>query len=401
MNKGKLKISIIIPVLLFATGLSLHFALGLIKPVWFSFPINLIIVLELLFGIPLIYFFYKNKKVVQFLSSGVAAIPAIAFFSILVIIMAFLPQEKESFFLLGFFGFNNIIFTWYFSLSAIYLLICLGFVILRRFNTFNLRNIAFFINHFGLWIVIAAGFAGQADKIKLNFPVSEGALVWYGFDEENKYVEPDFAIKLIDFNIEYYNPKIGVFSSTGELTGKDKSSLNEIHLGEKLRIDNFDAEILEILPTAWVSNDSVYAVIGIPETVIAVHLLINDGSKSFEKWIYTGSSMIPAGTIKTKNGDFIALIPPEPKYFGSEIELYTKSGISAERHEVAVNKPLKFGSWTVYQSSYYTDTQSLDMVSVFSAVFDPWLPIVYTGMFMMMAGALYLMFSKIKTVKKD
>lgn len=401
MNKGKLKISVIIPALLFLSGLSLHFALGLIKPGWFSFPVNFIIGLELFFGIPLIYFFHKNKRAIRFLASGTAAISAISLFSVFVTIMAFLPQGKPSSFFIEFTGLNNIIFTWYFTLSALYILICLGFVILRRTNAFTLRNAAFFANHFGLWMVIAAGFLGQADKIKLNIPVQEGSLVWYGYDTENKYSEPGFAIKLIDFKIEYYNPQIGIFSSDGELTDDKKNSLYEVKSGEKITIENYEAEISVILTSAWVVNDSVYAVSGIPDAIMAVRLKLSDGNETFEKWIYTGNKMFPPGTIATGSGNFIALIPPEPKYFGSDIEFYTKSGISAEPHNIAVNKPLKYGSWTIYQSSYYSDPKSGNIISVFSAVYDPWLPFTYSGMLMLISGALFMMFTKIRTVKKD
>ncbi len=401
MNKGKFKFSVIIPIFILITGLCLHFTQGLIRPEWFSFPVNLIIGLELFCGIPLVYFFFKNKKAVQFLSSGAAAISAISLFAFLTTIMAVLPQEKPSYSFIEFSGLNNIVFTWYFTLSALYILICLGFVILRRFNAFSLRNIVFFINHFGLWLVIVTGFLGQADKIKLNIPVAEGSLVWYGFDPDNKYFEPGFAIKLTDFKIEYYNPKIGVFNSDGELTGKTREALSEIKQKDKIKAGNYDVEILEILQYASVSGDSVYAVTENRGAVTAVRLKLSDDKNSFEKWIYTGNKMVKPGIIATGTENFIALIPPEPKYFGSDIEFYTRSGISAEPHNISVNKPLKYYSWTIYQSSYYSDPESGNIISVFSAVYDPWLPFTYAGMFMLISGAVFMMFTKIRTVKKD
>lgn len=90
-----------------------------------------------------------------------------------------------------------------------------------------------------------------------------------------------------------------------------------------------------------------------------------------------------------------------PKRFASDISVYTEDGKNL-RGVVEVNKPLKVNGWMIYQYGYDNARGSKSPYSVFMLVKDPWLPIVYTGIFLMLAGALCLMlFMAPKPVKKE
>lgn len=64
---------------------------------------------------------------------------------------------------------------------------------------------------------------------------------------------------------------------------------------------------------------------------------------------------------------------------------------------VSVNHPSNLDGWKIYQSGY--DNYGDGAVSILSLVRDPWLPVVYTGIFMLMAGAVSLFMTK-KTSRK-
>jgi len=49
--------------------------------------------------------------------------------------------------------------------------------------------------------------------------------------------------------------------------------------------------------------------------------------------------------------------------------------------------------WMIYQYSYDDTMGKYSDTSVFELVRDPWLKIVYTGIFMLLAGALFLFFA--------
>ena len=78
-----------------------------------------------------------------------------------------------------------------------------------------------------------------------------------------------------------------------------------------------------------------------------------------------------------------------PKRFASDVTVYTDDGKSL-RGTVEVNKPLEVNGWKIYQYGYDVPMGSDSPYSVFLLVKDPWLPAVYTGIFLMLAGALCL-----------
>ena len=60
---------------------------------------------------------------------------------------------------------------------------------------------------------------------------------------------------------------------------------------------------------------------------------------------------------------------------------------------VEVNKPFHIDGWTIYQTRYNTEMGRWSELSILELVHDPWLPLVYIGIFLMMAGAVFLFVS--------
>ena len=75
-----------------------------------------------------------------------------------------------------------------------------------------------------------------------------------------------------------------------------------------------------------------------------------------------------------------------PKRFASEIQILTKSGKNIETI-VEVNKPYEVDGWKIYQFGYDTQMGAQSQISILELVSDPWLPWVYAGFYMMLAGA--------------
>jgi len=79
-----------------------------------------------------------------------------------------------------------------------------------------------------------------------------------------------------------------------------------------------------------------------------------------------------------------------PKRFASEILIKTKSGENIQA-TIDVNKPVEVDGWKIYQYGYDTEMGAMSEVSILELVSDPWLPMVYAGICMMLAGALLLL----------
>ncbi|MFI3296496.1 MAG: cytochrome c biogenesis protein ResB [bacterium] len=80
---------------------------------------------------------------------------------------------------------------------------------------------------------------------------------------------------------------------------------------------------------------------------------------------------------------------PDPKRFSSDVEVYTKDGLDISA-TIEVNKPLKVGSWIIYQYGYDSRAGSQSSYSSFELVYDRWLMPVYIGIVMMMLGSVIM-----------
>lgn len=78
-----------------------------------------------------------------------------------------------------------------------------------------------------------------------------------------------------------------------------------------------------------------------------------------------------------------------PRRFASEIEVLVdkKKRVMAT---VDVNHPAKIQGWKIYQYGYDTSKGADSQISILELIHDPWLPYVYTGIYMMLAGAILL-----------
>ena len=89
-----------------------------------------------------------------------------------------------------------------------------------------------------------------------------------------------------------------------------------------------------------------------------------------------------------------------PKRFASEIQILTKTGkrSTSGRFDtskniettVDVNKPYEVDGWKIYQYGYDTQMGAQSQISILELVRDPWLPWVYAGFYMMLAGAVVM-----------
>lgn len=83
----------------------------------------------------------------------------------------------------------------------------------------------------------------------------------------------------------------------------------------------------------------------------------------------------------------------QPKRYASEIVVRTKSG-DVKHAIVDVNKPVRISGWKIYQYGYDTQKGAQSQMSILELVRDPWLPAVYTGIYLMLFGALLMFMRK-------
>ena len=79
-----------------------------------------------------------------------------------------------------------------------------------------------------------------------------------------------------------------------------------------------------------------------------------------------------------------------PRRFASDIQILPKTGKKIQA-TVEVNKPVEVDGWKIYQYGYDTQMGAMSQYSILELISDPWLPLVYTGIYMMLAGAILMM----------
>lgn len=95
----------------------------------------------------------------------------------------------------------------------------------------------------------------------------------------------------------------------------------------------------------------------------------------------------PAEMEPQASTDSVVMVQRTPKRFASDIQIFTKSGKNITT-TVEVNKPVTIEGWKIYQYGYDTQMGAMSTTSILELVSDPWLPFVYTGIWMMIAGAI-------------
>lgn len=75
--------------------------------------------------------------------------------------------------------------------------------------------------------------------------------------------------------------------------------------------------------------------------------------------------------------------------YASDVQVYTKEGQNILGH-IEVNKPLDINGWKIYQYGYDQSMGTRSQLSILEFVSDPWLPAVYTGLYLILAGAVLL-----------
>jgi hypothetical protein len=358
-----------------------------------TWPVNAMVGAGLMLMLFMIHFTSRKSPLVKWLASIPAAISAISFFALTVLLLGFIPQdgavENRYLNLLGLTHMKN---SWLMMVSGLYFLVTLGFVALRRATPFSRKNLGFLLNHAGLWITIAAGYLGAGDLMRLNLTVLEGhGGINQAVNKRNGEVYSlPFSVRLEDFDIEFYQPKLAILEGgTGKVITEDGKTMPFIEKDLEARLLDWDVEVLEYQPEAfrkegaYVFGDSIGHA---PAAYVKAKKSVTGEVR--EGWLSSGSFRVMHAHLQLDRQHFLVMTIPEPEKYSSDIVI--EDGEEGIPLTLEVNKPFKYKGWKLYQLSYDERMGKWSMVSVIEAVRDPWLPVVYTGIFLLLAGALYL-----------
>ena len=370
---------------LLITGFGLQLITGPVQAGLFQYPVN--VAGGLIFLLVLCIGFVVGRKitVVQWFSGLTASITSLSALLSVVLVMGFVGP-----------GIERITMSWPFILLFLYFLFVLGFVTLKRIVSFRWRDVPFMLNHVGLFITLLAAILGNGDLRRLRMTVPLENPEWRASDEKNEMIELPLAIELRSFTIDEYPPKLMLIDNTTGKALPEKQPENilveEIPLAGNLQ--GWKVEVTRSLPMAAcvMGQDTVNFVEFHSEgatTALYVKARNELTGRQKEGWVSCGSFLFPYKALRLDSLTSLVMPEREPQRFASKVKVYTQEGTITE-DTIEVNRPMEIEGWKIYQLSYDESKGGWSDISIFELVRDPWLPVVYTGIVMMMLGAVCL-----------
>lgn len=381
------------------TGILLQVSVGTFSTDFLKFPVNALAGIIYVLIIIILSIQSDKNKVIHWFSGMEASITSIVVFLGLVLVMGLTRQSAvpDSSGVMGFLGFKNMLSAWSFVLVFVYMMTVLGLVTLRRLKHFRWKkDIPFVLNHLGLFLTLLAAVLGSADMHRYQMVVGKENPEWRATDDNTKMVEMDLAIQLNEFTIDEYPPKLMLIDNNSGKTLPEKQPVSILidKQGAVGQLLDWEITVTQILDNSApvIGKDSVKFVEFYSEGASAAVLVnarnIKNGITK-TGWVSCGSFLYPYHALKLD--DFVSIVMPdrEPKRFASDVNVYTKD--EKNIHSIIeVNKPLKVNGWKIYQISYDERMGKWSQTSVFELVKDPWIGWVYTGIILLILGAIGL-----------
>ena len=395
---------------LLVIGMLLQMTVGAINWDLFACPVNVIVLVVYIIALIAMHLLRKRVYLFGWLSHYSAAVSALLWVVGMTVIMGLVrqsPSGHASNASTDLLGFSQMIASWPFVLLYFWMVTALGLTILRASFPFKLNRLSFLLNHIGLFIALIAATLGNADMQRLKMTTRMGNAEWRATDDKGQLVELPLAIELKDFTIDEYPPKLMLIDNETGRTLPEKSPVH-ILLEEGVsdgNLQDWQLTIEQSIPMAAsvATEDTLkFTEFHSMGATYAVYLkVVNQKTQQMkEGWVSCGSFLFPYKAIRLDSLTSLVMPEREPQRFASEVKIYTQEGTITEG-TIEVNCPMEVEGWKIYQLSYDETKGRWSDVSIFELVRDPWLPVVYTGIIMMMAGAICLFVNAQKRKEED
>ncbi len=369
-------------------GLLLQLTAGPVHWDLFQFPLNLIALLILLALLVLGYVLRDKVYFFRFSMTNAAAVPAIIFAVGMTALMGFIRQESSPHDVLGF---RHMLTSWPFVLIYIWMAWILGMTFIHQVHHFSWRKLPAVVSHLGLFLVLVCGTLGSADMQRLKMYCEVDKPEWRALDENNTTRELPLAVELNQFVLDEYPPKLVLADKEGN-TLKENGHAVTLLIDEAFQSGQLGGWTMRVtkrvenaLP-AMDEDTTDYVESPMPGATCALHVEAVKEDVTRTGWVTCDSYALPSQMLRLDDQWSVAMPQREPQRYASQVHVYTKSGKNITS-TIEVNKPLTVEGWKIYQYSYDEQKGRWSQYSVLELVRDPWMPIVYVGIGLLLIGA--------------
>ena len=351
---------------LLVIGILLQMAVGAINWSLFACPVNVIVLVVYIIALVAMHLLRKRVYLFGWLSHYSAAVSSLVWVVGMTVIMGLIRQAPSGHASNDILGFSQMISSWTFVLLYFWMVTALGLTILRASFPFRIGRLSFLLNHVGLFVALITATLGNADMQRLKMTTRMGNAEWREKSPVHLLLEDGVSEgSLLDWDL-FVEQSIPMAASVAT---EDTLKFTDFH-----------------------SMGATYAAY--------LKAVNRKNQQAKEGWVSCGSFLFPYKALRLDSLTSLVMPEREPQRFASEVKVYTQEGTITES-TIEVNRPMEIAGWKIYQLSYDESKGRWSDISVFELVRDPWLPVVYAGIIMMMLGAICLFVNAQKRKEED
>lgn len=374
--------------LLFLAGAALQFSLGSLRPSFLVYPWGVVLAVNYLYVLILLHACSDRYGWIPRLYNRSARIEALASLLVLTLLFGLIRQDADTAGWLGKLGFTQMSTSWIFVLFLLRLMTVIGLQAMDDVRHWKRKKPAVVMLHTAFFLVLSAGFFGSGDKVKMRVTAALGVPVHAGVSHEGKSLELPFRMTLKEFALEEYPARIHLTTAGGTLSDEFVELDAD---GKQGRLNDWQVCCLNYLEEAGrVTDEADFVVmkhVGATSAayIRACHL---QTKQTVSGWVSCGSHIFRGCGLLLPDGVELVMPHREVKKYLSVIEVEGEEG--SQLLDIEVNRPGRFGMWSIYQSGYDSARGKWSTLSVFECVRDGWYAPVRIALWMILAASGWL-----------
>lgn len=374
---------------LFSAGTALQFIVGSLTPSFLAYPWGIVLAVNYIYVLVFLYCQADKWKWVKSWYDRPACIVSLASLLVLSLLFGLVRQDASTDGLWGMLGFTEMTSSWIFNFFLVHFMTVMGLKSIDDLWHWKKHSPTVTVFHVAVFVVLVSGIFGSGDKIRVKVVATIGNPVQFGVSDDKQRVELPFMLRLTDFTLEEYPPRIHRVSEN--LLSKEFVVVEEEN-NEGL-LGSWQVECLEYLDMAGrLHPDSAYVAMQHVGATTAVYIKAfhQETHQMVEGWVSCGSHIFDGSVLDLPDGSALVMPRREVKKYLSSVELVTNEG--KKEMEIAVNHPATVGSWKVYQSGYDSDRGRWSTLSVLECVKDAWYMPVCVALWLTLAFGIWMLF---------
>ena len=379
---------------MFIAGTALQLLTGGVDNQFLAYPWDLVLAANYLYILVLISSYKDKWKWTQLFTERSSYITSLTAMLVLTIIFGIVRQDGAGG-LVGALGFSQMKSSWVFNIFLLHFTTIIGIKAIDDLRNIKRRKLHTVVMHAAFFVVLFAGIFGSAEKQRVRLTAVQGEPVNKGITSKGEKVELPFIIRLKKFTLEEYPAQIHIV--TNNTLSKESVTIKEKDNSGTL--GKWHIECKEYLEMAGCKpGETTYFEMNHVGATNAAYIKATAEGDTVEGWISNGSHIFPNSILALPDSCILVMPRREVKKYISKVEIISSD--EKEVFNIAVNSPVKRGSWKIYQSGYDQSRGRWGTTSILECVKDRWQPVTHIAMWLILAaGVIALLTNRSKKNK--